>query len=223
MTATLEVGLSSWGVHCVLLVGFGESDGLMELLMEFGGFLRYDNGCAPCHDFVGSAPSKEMAEESDVWDVDLLDEVNGVFRGCSIFLGNDFNLLPGCFEHTENDVIGGRPVMHIGFLGEPWWDLDVVDDGHWFHVVLIDGIKCCDVGWDEVLGKEGCRGGVNIVTTSHHLHDIDGGNSCNSTHAEECNVVGRFSSFGGWNARDVMKQHCRVELSCCIDEDGGFG
>ena len=80
MTATLEVGLSSWGVHCVLLVGFGESDGLMELLMEFGGFLRVRDGYASCHDFVGSAPNTEMAEEGAAWDVDLVDEVKGVLH-----------------------------------------------------------------------------------------------------------------------------------------------
>ena len=71
-----------------------------------------------------------MAEEGDVWDTDLVDEVNGVLRGCSIFLGNGFDLLLGFFKHAEEDILGGRLAMRVDFLGEPWWDLDAVDAGH---------------------------------------------------------------------------------------------
>ena len=102
------------------------------------------------------------------------------------------------------------------------WDLDAVDAGRWFPVVLVNGIKGCGVGGKDGLDKEGYRGGVDIVTTSHHLHDINGENTCNSAHAMKCHVVGSFSPFGGWDARDVMKQHCRVGLSCCIGEDREF-
>ena len=132
-----------------------------------------------------------------MWDINLVNEVNVVLRGCSIFLGNGFDLLLGFFEHTEKAVLGGCPAMRVDILGEPWWDLDAIDDGHWFCVIPIDAIGSCDIGGDEVLDEEAFLGGVGIVMASHHIHDTDGGKTCNSAHAVECNVVGRFHPFGG--------------------------